>query len=153
LGFWPSRFSLLYSLLISAFSLLIAGSFWFWFLLRLPFPFFLPFPLSILTESSFRSTQRSTTYPSTFLLLGTIASVILLASFIFDAIDLFQCVATRSLSGGCFQAYCLLVLDLSLSSSLRGSFETLSLRLGCFPLNSQYFSTAVGLHTLSVVPS
>jgi len=52
--------------------------------------------------------------------IGTTASVILLASYIFDAIDLIQCVATRSLSGGCFQAYCLPVLDLSLSFSLRG---------------------------------
>lgn len=65
-------------------------------------------------------TERSTTYPLSSRFLGTAASVILLASFIFDAIDLIQCVATRSLSGGCFQAYCLPVLDLSLSFSLRG---------------------------------
>jgi len=99
LGFWPSRFSLLYTLLISAFSLLIAFCSYFF----------------ILTEYFFHSTERSTTLRVLlflfFLARPTTASVIFLASFIFDAIYLIQCVATRSLSGGCFQAYCLLVFD------------------------------------------
>lgn len=107
LDFRPFGFSPTFSLLMSTFSLLIT------------FQLLSPTRLS-------RSTERSTTFLALpfwlSVFLGwrwTTASVTLSVSSIYGARYLIQYAATRLLSDGCFQAYCLVVSDLSLPSSLR----------------------------------
>jgi hypothetical protein len=77
------------------------------------------------------------------------ASAPFLVSCISGAISLILYVVTRFLTDGCFQAHRQVVLGKSLPFALRREFEALSIDLGCFPLNVQYLSTAVGLHFLS----
>lgn len=50
-----------------------------------------------------------------------------------------QFAVTRYLKDGCFQAYFLAVLAFSLSSTLSSYFGTLSVSLGCFPLDYGYY--------------
>jgi len=113
----------LFSLLISTFSLLIA--------------FFQLFPTWNLRYRTFY-----------YLPFGIIASVSFLVSCIFGASFLIMYVVTRFFTDGCFQAHRHVVFGNSLPLALRTNFETLSIDLGCFPLNVQYFSTAVGLEEI-----
>jgi len=122
---------------MSTFSLLIALA-----------PFFtasksyrLPFP---------RYTERSTTILlSSFDSWEFTASVSDLVSCISGAILLVLYVVTRFFTDGCFQAHRQVVFGISLPFALSMKFETLSIDLGCFPLNVQYLSTAVGLRSIS----
>jgi len=75
------------------------------------------------------------------------ASVSFLVSCISGAKSLSLYVVTRFFTDGCFQAHRQVVFGLSLPFALRMNFETLSFDLGCFPLNVQYLSTAVGLRS------
>ena len=141
LGFRPNGFSRFFSLLMSTFSLLIALVSWISPFLtsksyRLPFP---------------RSTERSTTSLDSlfnFPLLMITASASYLVSCISGAKPLILYVVTRFLTDGCFQAHRQVVIGISLPFALSMKFETLSIDLGCFPLNVQYLSTAVGLRSL-----
>lgn len=74
------------------------------------------------------------------------ASVSFLVSCISGAGFLLLYVVTRFFTDGCFQAHRQVVIANPLPFALRMNFETLSFDLGCFPLNVQYLSTAVGLH-------
>lgn len=95
---------------------------------------------------SFSYTERSTT--STKISFWWItASVSYLVSCIFGAESLILYVVTRFLTDGCFQAHCQVVFGIPLPFALSMKFETLSINLGCFPLNAQYLSTAVGLRS------
>lgn len=76
------------------------------------------------------------------------ASASYLVSCICGAKPLILYVVTRFLTDGCFQAHRQVVLGISLPFALSMKFETLSIDLGCFPLNVQYLSTAVGLRSL-----
>jgi len=90
------------------------------------------------------STEHSTTLALTL----TGASVTFSASSIYGAIHLLEYAATRLLSEWLLPGLlplCLRLLTPFLTSMV---FETLSSSLGCLPLNSQYFSTAVGLNAL-----
>lgn len=78
------------------------------------------------------------------------ASVSYLVSCISGASVLGLYVVTRFLTDGCFQAHRQVVIGLSLPFALSMRFETLSIDLGCFPLNVQYLSTAVGLRSISL---
>lgn len=127
---WLPRF---FSLLISTFSLLIAL---FRFLQTSSKSFRLP---------CFRFTERSTTVGG--FLFQLTASVSFLVSCISGAKILILYVVTRFFTDGCFQAHRQVVFGSSLPFALRTNFETLSVDLGCFPLNVQYLSTAVGLHS------
>lgn len=77
------------------------------------------------------------------------ASVSDLVSCISGAILLVLYVVTRFFTDGCFQAHRQVVFGVSLPFALSLKFETLSVDLGCFPLNVQYLSTAVGLRLFS----
>lgn len=76
------------------------------------------------------------------------ASASYLVSCISGAKPLILYVVTRFLTDGCFQAHRQVVIGISLPFALSMKFETLSIDLGCFPLNAQYLSTAVGLRSL-----
>jgi len=76
------------------------------------------------------------------------ASASFLVSCISGARSLLLYVVTRFLTDGCFQAHRQVVLGISLPFALRRKLEALSIDLGCFPLNAQYLSTAVGLRLL-----
>jgi hypothetical protein len=76
------------------------------------------------------------------------ASVSDLVSCISGASFLVLYVVTRFFTDGCFQAHRQVVIGHSLPFALSLKFETLSVDLGCFPLNVQYFSTAVGLRSI-----
>lgn len=134
LGLRPKVFSSFFSLLMSTFSLLIA--FLFPKSYRLPF---LAIQNVLLPPTSSLSVSRRIT-----------ASVSYLVSCIFGAESLILYVVTRFLTDGCFQAHCQVVFGTPLPFALSMKFETLSINLGCFPLNVQYLSTAVGLRSLSV---
>lgn len=123
-----------FSLLMSTFSLLIAGSFLEVFLLSLDLKSY---------RLHFRYTERSTTFQ--ILRFEITASVSYLVSCISGANSLLLYVVTRFFTDGCFQAHRQVVLGSSLPFALSMKFETLSIDLGCFPLNVQYLSTAVGL--------
>jgi len=83
------------------------------------------------------------------LLLPSItASASYLVSCIFGAKSLILYVVTRFWTDGCFQAHRQVVIGISLPFALSMKFEALSIDLGCFPLNVQYLSTAVGLRLL-----
>jgi len=134
LGLRPNGFSPSFSLLMSTFSLLIA--------------------LVSLTSKSYRlpflrSTERSTTssfhFSQNFQIITASASY--LVSCISGAKPLILYVVTRFLTDGCFQAHRQVVLGISLPFALSMKLETLSIDLGCFPLNAQYLSTAVGLRS------
>lgn len=73
------------------------------------------------------------------------ASVSYLVSCISGANPLVLYVVTRFFTGGYFQAYRQAVIGNSPPFALSMNLETLSFDLGCFPLNVQYLSTAVGL--------
>jgi len=73
------------------------------------------------------------------------ASVTYLVSCISGASLLILYVVTRLLTDGYFQAHCQVVIEVSLPFALSMLFETLSVDLGCFPLNVQHLSAAVGL--------
>jgi hypothetical protein len=75
------------------------------------------------------------------------ASVSYLVSCISGANFLILYVVTRFFTDGCFQAHRQVVLGNSLPFALSMNLETLSIDLGCFPLNVQYLSTAVGLRS------
>jgi len=75
------------------------------------------------------------------------ASVSYLVSCISGASSLILYVVTRFFTDGCFQAHRQVVLGISLPFALSMNLETLSVDLGCFPLNVQYLSTAVGLRS------
>jgi len=128
---------------MSTFSLLIA----------LSFPFLLFFLLSVDLEwISFRlpfSLYRTFYYLSSFPFVPfeITASVSYLVSCISGASFLFLYVFTRFFTDGCFQAHRQVVLGNPLPFALSMHFETLSFDLGCFPLNVQYLSTAVGLRS------
>jgi len=87
--------------------------------------------------------------PSSFLSIfrWITASVSYLVSCIFGAESLILYVVTRFLTDGCFQAHCQVVFGIRLPFALSMKFETLSINLGCLPLNVQYLSTAVGLRS------
>jgi len=76
------------------------------------------------------------------------ASASYLVSCISGARSLILYVVTRFFTDGCFQAHRQVVIGISLPFALSMKFETLSIDLGCFPLNVQYLSTAVGLRLL-----
>jgi hypothetical protein len=96
----------------------------------------------------FRFTESSTTFPRfPFGFVEITASVSSLVSCISGASSLILYVVTRFFTDGCFQAHRQVVLGISLPFALRMNFETLSIDLGCFPLNVQYLSTAVGLRS------
>jgi len=126
-----------FSLLISTFSLLIAlsdspcgidlNS------LRLHFPLY-------------RTFYYLSFFPFGFLEIT--ASVSDLVSCISGASPLVLYVVTRFFTDGCFQAHRQVVFGYSLPFALSLNFETLSFDLGCFPLNVQYLSTAVGLRLI-----
>lgn len=78
------------------------------------------------------------------------ASASYLVSCISGANPLLLYVVTRFFTDGCFQAHRQVVLGSSLPFALSMKFETLSIDLGCFPLNVQYLSTAVGLRLYSL---
>lgn len=98
-----------------------------------------------------RCTERSTTFRrlgSTDPFSAEItASVSDLVSCISGASSLILYVVTRFFTDGCFQAHRQVVFGLSLPFALSLNLETLSVDLGCFPLNVQYLSTAVGLRS------
>jgi len=129
-----------FSLLISTFSLLIAwsdspcgvdsNSH------RVPFPLYRTFYYRSFHESFSLSCLELT------------ASVSDLVSCISGASFLVLYVVTRFFTDGCFQAHRQVVFGHSLPFALSLKFETLSVDLGCFPLNVQYFSTAVGLRSI-----
>ena len=77
------------------------------------------------------------------------ASASYLVSCISGANPLLLYVVTRFFTDGCFQAHRQVVFGISLPFALSMKFETLSIDLGCFPLNVQYLSTAVGLRLFS----
>lgn len=126
-----------FSLLISTFSLLIAP------------------PVSLFLESGLKSFRLPFSLYRTFYYLKDsnffssliTASVSFLVSCISGAKSLILYVVTRFFTDGCFQAHRQVVLGISLPFALRMKFETLSIDLGCFPLNVQYLSTAVGLRS------
>lgn len=113
LDFRPFGFSPNFPLLMSTFSLLMALS------LILPTTLSLYRTLYYLPRVHYSLRLRFLYFHLRMLLRGTTASVTNLVSSIYGAISLVQYAATRLLSDGCFQAYCLAVLDLSLPSSLR----------------------------------
>jgi len=113
------------------------------------------FAFAFLTSKSYRLplpryTERSTTSPRSFFRFFKIitASVSYLVSCISGAKPLILYVVTRFLTDGCFQAHRQVVIGISLPFALSMKFEALSIDLGCFPLNVQYLSTAVGLRFL-----
>ena len=114
LDFRRSCFSHDLSLLISAFSLLIAPP---------------KFPLKLR-----HFTERSATISS---LSNDICQFggSLEPRYIFGAKKLDQCASTRSSKDGCFQAHLLDVIVFSLPLPLRERFRTLLYILGCFPLD------------------
>jgi len=75
------------------------------------------------------------------------ASASYLVSCISGANPLLLYVVTRFFTDGCFQAHRQVVFGTSLPFALSMNLETLSIDLGCFPLNVQYLSTAVGLRS------
>jgi len=102
----------------------------------------------ISSTSFYRYTERSTTFDP-FLHYRITVSVSYLVSCIFGAQSLILYVVTRLLPDGCFQAHRQVVIGTPLPFALSMKFETLTLDLGCFPLNAQYLSTAVGLRIFS----
>lgn len=90
---------------------------------------------------------RTFYYLSSLLWFEITASVSYLVSCISGAKLLILYVVTRFFTDGCFQAHRQVVLGTSLPFALSMKLETLSVDLGCFPLNVQYLSTAVGLRS------